>query len=174
MEFGDPRLPARFWAKVTIAPDGCWLWTGASNYTGYGFTSVNHKSVLAHRRAYTALVGPIAEEMSIDHLCRTRACVNPAHLEVVTLAENNRRAVAAIREGRAAPRPKAEKCQRGHPFTPENIYVHGGRRRCIACARERQRQDRRAKPERYRAYKQTAKQKHVAERELFYAKPEID
>jgi hypothetical protein len=47
--------------------------------------------IRAHRFAYELLVGPIPEGLVIDHLCRNRRCVNPAHLEPVTAEENWRR-----------------------------------------------------------------------------------
>lgn len=99
---GDPnvRLVARktaherFQAKVSPAGDGCWLWTGARFFNGYGqFRGGGGGSarVRAHRWSYEYHVGPIPEGLQLDHLCRIRHCVNPAHLEPVTQAENNRR-----------------------------------------------------------------------------------
>lgn len=88
---------ARFWAKVAIPRDvvsGCWLWRGA-RARGYGHFCVDKRRVRgAHRVSYETLRGPIPEGMQIDHLCRVRNCINPAHLEVVTQAENTARAWA--------------------------------------------------------------------------------
>ncbi len=85
----------RFWSKVEkTAPDGCWLWLAGKNASGYGKFVVGGaygQHWLAHRYAYTSLRGQIEVGMELDHLCRIRACVNPAHLEQVTRAENARR-----------------------------------------------------------------------------------
>ena len=83
----------RFWAKV-FAEDGaaCWRWLAAVNTSGYGhFRTSAHRTRLAHRMAYEMCVGPIPEGLTLDHLCRNRLCVNPAHLEPVTVRENLRR-----------------------------------------------------------------------------------
>lgn len=130
--------PDRFWSKVDRrGPHECWEWTGSLNQKGYGQFSVGPKSQntmpKAHRISYEMLVGPIPEGLHIDHLCRNRKCVNPAHLEPVTAAENNKR----------ASRSKSQ-CWRGHEFSPENIIVgRGGTRECCACRNERKRQYRR-------------------------------
>lgn len=82
---------ARFMQKVVINENGCWVWQRYINPGGYGLTKVNRKTVIAHRAAYEMFVGPIGEGLTIDHTCRTRACVNPEHLEPVTIQENLRR-----------------------------------------------------------------------------------
>lgn len=75
----------------------CWIWTGNVHpTTGYGhFVRKGVRTPLAHRASYELLVGPIPTGLQIDHLCMVKACVNPAHLEPVTPAENTRRARAA-------------------------------------------------------------------------------
>src|SRR5882672_1054138 len=69
---------------VDLGPD-CWLWTGAQSQTGYGFVKVNQKMTRVHRYVYEQLVGPIGDDLTIDHLCRNRACCNPEHLEPVSI-----------------------------------------------------------------------------------------
>ena len=73
------------------ADNGCWIWTGQTTIAGYGQFTRNRKTIYAHRAMYESEVGPIPEGLVIDHLCRTPSCVNPAHLEPVTNAENVRR-----------------------------------------------------------------------------------
>lgn len=85
--FGDSRLPPRFWSKVRIEGDGCWVWTANLN-NGYGNFSFGGKTRKAHRFAYQALVDVVDDTLALDHLCRNPPCVNPAHLEPVTWREN--------------------------------------------------------------------------------------
>ena len=80
-----------FWLKVETLSTGCWEWTGHVNNAGYGRV----KNDYAHRLAYEMFVGPIPDGADLDHLCRRRSCVNPAHLEPVTRSENVRRGYAA-------------------------------------------------------------------------------
>lgn len=116
-------LTDRFWVKVTKSSEGCWLWTGARNSRGYGQWAVGGRSRSVHRIAYEALVGPIPDGLTIDHLCRVKTCCNPEHLEAVTGAENSRRHAATITS-----------CPRGHEYTPENTYRNGaGHRYCREC-----------------------------------------
>lgn len=134
MNFLDTRLPKRFWNKVTPEPNsGCWLWIGTSGRCGYGrFHKTGQRvNVMSHRFAYEALVGPIPDGLQLDHLCRTPACVNPAHLEPVTPKENTLRG-----ESFAARNAIAMHCQKGHEFTPDNTLVRpSGWRECRICAR---------------------------------------
>lgn len=106
----------RFWRRV-VKTDGCWNWIGAT-LEGYGTFHARR----AHRMAYEMLVGPIPGGLHLDHLCRNRACVNPAHLEPVTLAENIRRGERAMKTT----------CPRGHPYD----VFRRGERKCSICHRE--------------------------------------
>jgi len=135
---GDPlalRRPSpevRFWRLVEKS-EGCWSWTGPCTPNGYGKFRLAGHSRMAHRFAYELLVGPVADELEIDHLCRVRNCVNPAHLEAVTRAENVRRS--------AIGRWQREKthCPAGHPYDEANTYhppSQPNERMCRACRRE--------------------------------------
>jgi hypothetical protein len=98
---------------------------------GYGYyhpPGTGPRNVRAHRYVYERLVGPIPAGMTLDHLCRNRACVNPAHLEPVTGPENTRRAVALQTH-----------CLRGHPLSGPNLYCRNGRRHCRECRSRKRR-----------------------------------
>jgi hypothetical protein len=62
---------------------GCWVWTGARNRDGYGRINVYRHGralpLLAHRVAYEVFKGDIPAEHDVDHKCKCRACINPAH-----------------------------------------------------------------------------------------------
>jgi hypothetical protein len=81
---------ARRWANVDTTGE-CWIWTGTTDRHGYGRVRPDGRSTGAHRWSYEATVGPIPEGLELDHLCNNPPCVNPAHLEPVTHAENMRR-----------------------------------------------------------------------------------
>ena len=83
--------PTEISDRIRVTPDGCWRWTGSITNTGYGQVYAHGAQHLVHRYTYSTLIGPIPEGMSLDHLCRVRACCNPDHLEPVTHAENMRR-----------------------------------------------------------------------------------
>lgn len=107
-----------------IAESGCWLWTGPIDRAGYGKTSYRGKHLAAHRLSYFLSKGKIPDGLQIDHLCRVRNCINPAHLEAVTPLENTLRA-------------RKDHCKQGHPFADDNLVwtQDGKHRRCRECTR---------------------------------------
>ena len=124
----------RFMAKTTPGRGGCVLWTGATLAGGYGQFSMYGKPLYAHRWIYEATVGPIPDGLHIDHLCRTRNCVNAGHMEPVTSAENTRRGEAGSNSRRKT------HCPQGHPYSPDNTKLRrrpSGRidRECRSCNR---------------------------------------
>jgi hypothetical protein len=104
---------------------GCWNWT---SYTckGYGRIYLNKKSRRAHRVSYEYWKGKIPKHLVLDHLCRNRRCVNPSHLEAVTLYENMIRSpIHNINK---------KKCSHGHPYSESNTYRTPDRHReCKIC-----------------------------------------
>jgi len=140
----ERTLEERFMEKVLVdETTGCWLWQ-ASLSLGYGKIGTDDGSRGAHRVSYKLFVGPIPEGYTLDHTCHTndptcpggecihRRCVNPAHLEPVTLAVNKAR-------GQSLPAQNARKthCDHNHEFTPANTYVTAeGYRTCRTCRRE--------------------------------------
>lgn len=129
----------RLLSQVKELPNGCWEWTGFINKEGYGRTYFEgSRSVPAQQAMYRMLVGPIPEGKVLDHACHTadascsagnscphRRCVNPAHLEPVSGAENTARGAWA----------RKTHCPKGHPYNEENTLVSRGRRYCRTCQR---------------------------------------
>lgn len=119
---------ARFFQKSQInGKTHCWIWNRRCTPKGYPQFFDGFRMVRAHRYSYEIYHGPIPSDKEIDHTCRNRACVNPAHLEVVTHQENIARAVWN--------RGKSH-CRHGHEYTLENTYhdPKGKRTRgCKAC-----------------------------------------
>lgn len=125
----DPKKLARFEGKFLKEDGGCWLWTGLTDIRGYGLFHVDRMSRRAHRVSYETYVGPIPHGMTIDHLCRVVACVNPEHLEPITRSENTRRSNNIFMQN-----ARKTHCVRGHEFTDENTYrTRRGYRGCMEC-----------------------------------------
>jgi hypothetical protein len=121
--FRDDPLK-RFWRRVEKTRT-CWNWLGPLQL-GYGRVVVQQRPtrlVMAHRYAYELLRHPIPKGMTIDHLCKNKRCVNPAHMEIVTRSENAKRG-----------NPLLKRCKRGHLMRGDNVYFPPkGPRQCRAC-----------------------------------------
>ena len=113
------------------ATGDCWEWTGAIQGDGYGSLTFDSQPWLAHRFIWTAMIGPIPDGLTIDHLCQNRICVNPDHLETVRFQENVWRG--------SNPRyrtVKHKRCQNGHRYIGANIDRRGKTNRCYQCKLE--------------------------------------
>jgi hypothetical protein len=128
----------RFWAMVDRSggPGACWPWTGfrmANGYAQFGLGGRTAGLMLVHRFAYQLTHGSIPKGLTIDHLCRTRACVNVAHLEAVTQQVNNHRSP----DTRFRVNGAKTHCPRGHPYDEANTIVRKDKRNrlCRECGR---------------------------------------
>jgi len=126
----------RFMSRVQPKPDGCWLWIGGKFANGYGYFTLEGKGRRAHRVMYVWSRGELPEGLQIDHTCKVKLCVNPMHMEAVTLAENVRRS-----NGWGGIESRKTHCVNGHPLSGDNLgtrpYGKGKLgRRCLICHRE--------------------------------------
>jgi hypothetical protein len=109
MPFAQGDIGDRLNKHRLVIESGCWIWTGHINAQGYGIVrdTANRCTKRVHRLAYEFYIGPIAEGLTLDHVCHShgtcpgglcihRRCFNPSHMEPVTREEN------CARAGRAA------------------------------------------------------------------------
>lgn len=120
----DAATQERFWRKVDRRGDSaCWPWMACKNRKGYGhFTLTGGKHIGAHRASFLIAGGEIPPGLTLDHLCRNPACVNPAHLEPVTTQENTLRGLSYPTH-----------CKRGHLLAGENAKPRAGSEKQRAC-----------------------------------------
>lgn len=127
----------RFLEKIAISEisffggSPCWEWTGCKQPNGYGQFRPDgrrgSKKSSPHRFAYEVYVGEIPDGYEVDHLCKSRGCCNPSHLEAVTVEENRRRRNA-----------EQTHCKYGHKFDEANTRIDpNGRRICRPCISRR-------------------------------------
>jgi hypothetical protein len=139
----------RFLDKITITDNSCWEWTGSLSNNGYGFIEQNYRTIRAHRFSYEYFNNTlIPSDKCIDHLCRNHKCVNPDHLEVVTIRENQMRGINP--ELARARGLSLTHCIHGHPYDLFNTYYNPeGYRRCKICRSENAKKCRQALKSKY-------------------------
>lgn len=155
----DELLAARspeFWRQIierrgfAVSGRGCWILNGSANSAGYMVLKVrmddgSRVALQAHRVSHTGWIGAIPDGLAVDHLCRVRTCVNPAHLEAVTSRVNYLRGAAP-----SAVAWRTDQCASGrHALAGDNVIHQNGARACRACRREWER-TRRVRPSRRR------------------------
>lgn len=82
---GDYDLTLRLIKERSAVTDECWTWQGRSK-NGYALQSGNS----VHRMAWQASNSTIlVRNQPVHHKCANSMCVNPEHLQVVTVQENS-------------------------------------------------------------------------------------
>lgn len=125
----------RFWEYVNKT-ETCWLWTAHVDNGGYGRFGLRlgknqwKSNYLAHRYSYELVNGEIPKELTVDHICKIRNCVNPDHLRLMTLVNN-------IKAGNAGIYNQVKKfCPKGHSYSGENLlFDTNSSRTCRMCRR---------------------------------------
>ena len=134
-----PRRSTSEFVGWVVAENGCHLWVGARNGSGYGHIRVAGVSKQAHVARYEREIGPIPAGLVLDHfVCDTPQCCNPLHVRPVTSRENTMRG-----RGACAQNARKTHCPQGHPLAGDNLVKHYPHRTCLTCYREGQRLARR-------------------------------
>ena len=110
----------RFFKQINKDPiSGCWLWIGAIGGTGYGCIKVKGRNTRAHRFSYELHYKPIPDGFCVCHKCDVRHCVNPDHLFIGTIDDNNKDRLN--KNGYIL--PKGEKCGRAKLTEKQAIEI---------------------------------------------------
>ena len=128
---GTTPIRERLYGRVRADAKACWVWQGCTS-KGYGRIRYNGKQTTTHRVSYELQYGPIPKTGTVDHLCRNRKCINPLHLQVVSIKENVLRGI-----GITANNSLKTHCPAGHPYSGDNLAIRGHSRQCRTCQRER-------------------------------------
>lgn len=127
-----------FISRFELQDNGCLVWTKQTYNGGYGVTSIRGVLGRTHRLMYSLVMGPISDDLVLDHLCLNKACANPAHLEPVSNTTNILRGTSP-----SAQNARRTECVNGHRFNRKNtgqgLNIGGRPRRyCRECKRIRE------------------------------------
>lgn len=132
-----PGLAERLAQRLSPTPDGCLVWSGGRDWSGYGTINVGDgKTDRTHRVAWILANGrPIPGDLCVLHRCDNPPCCNPGHLFLGTRTDNNAdmQAKGRGRNGRA----DLTHCPQGHEYDDGNTYLFRDARQCRTCRQVR-------------------------------------
>ena len=134
IEMLERQITKTFLSNIKIPNDSnCWIWTGYKDKDGYGTFGFQYKAWKAHRFSYMLYNDELDSNLPLDHLCRNPSCVNPEHLEQITLRENVLRGISP-----PAIHARNTPCIHGHELSEGNYYVtRKNGRQCKKCTQQR-------------------------------------
>jgi hypothetical protein len=129
--FIPERIADRARSRSILDPDsGCLISTysvGSHGYSQIGWHTDGVRIVtLTHRVVWASQRGPIPDGMTVDHMCKTRKCVNIDHLRLLSNFENARRTSGRDWE--------LGKCVNGHSNSFLTQFSNG-KTGCSLCAK---------------------------------------
>ncbi|MGH9640916.1 MAG: HNH endonuclease [Terriglobales bacterium] len=130
----DQELYDKLIARIRKEDSGCWVWIKYRHPYGYGMFCTKRKNMNSHRAMWIAIHGPLTKQQFVCHKCDNPPCINPDHLFIGALADNNRDMASKGRYNHQ----KRTHCIHGHEFTAENTYRPPARptkRICRTCQR---------------------------------------
>lgn len=147
-----PQVVTRLLSNAVAGPNGCLIWSRATDYNNYAKAKVGKKVVSVHRAIYQLLVAPLEDKAVIDHACHNRddacaggdtclhrRCINPHHLDPVSNRENQLRSSHSL----GGQNIRKTHCPQGHLYDEVNTRVTAaGKRSCRECGRIRRRAQR--------------------------------
>ncbi len=125
-DYVEKSIRERFLPYVKVLENGCWEWTRSHDKkNGYGCFCFTGKTMRSHRFILLYYLGIENTPDVVDHLCRNPPCVNPKHLEFVTVTENTLRGTNF-----SAINARKTHCDRDHELSGNNLYVRPNGARC--------------------------------------------
>lgn len=133
VSYGLDRSMKKISSKMMIQQSGCWVLPKKIRTDWYSYLSFSGDSLLAHRVSWLLAGMDITPGLCIDHKCENKRCINPFHLQELTLGQN-------ILKGNClqAKNKRKTHCHAGHPLSGDNLRIerNGTKRTCITCKRE--------------------------------------
>jgi hypothetical protein len=121
-----------FYRRVEFKSGDCWYWRGFITKQGYGRVKLGDRLYYAHKVSYLVSVGDVPVGLELDHMCRTRDCVNPYHMEPIPGVTNMLEGVSP-----SGLNSRKTHCKRGHALNEGNTYSDPKKanRSCRVCQR---------------------------------------
>jgi len=136
---GRQKVLIQIMMAVRVEENRCWAWIATHYSSGYPrFVTFEPKfDVRAHRLMFAISHGKLDSKLVIDHVCKNKQCVNPAHIRQVTSYFN----VIENSDSIQAKNKRKTRCKYGHKFSKTNTACYPMKngnigRYCKKCKKE--------------------------------------